>query len=62
MRVLITGAAGQDGTILATQLARENHDVLGLIKPGTPHSRLLRYVPDIQIAELDLEDLNALGG
>ena len=62
MRVLITGAAGQDGTILATQLSRENHDVLGLIKPGTPHSRLLRYVPDIQLAELDLEDINALGG
>ena len=62
MRVLITGAAGQDGTILATQLSRENHDVLGLIKPGTPHSRLLRYVPDVQIVELDLENLNAVGG
>jgi GDPmannose 4,6-dehydratase len=60
MRVLITGAAGQDGTILATQLAREGHEVLGLIKPGTAHARLLRYAPDIDLAEVDLEDIDAL--
>jgi GDPmannose 4,6-dehydratase len=60
MRVLITGAAGQDGTILATQLAREGHDVLGLIKPGTSQERLLRYVPEIQLAEIDLENLEGL--
>ena len=60
MRVLITGAAGQDGTILAAQLAREGHEVLGLIKPGTAHTRLLRYVPKIQLAEIDLENLDGL--
>jgi len=62
MRVLITGAAGQDGTILATQLAREGHEVLSLIKPGTAHTRLLRYVPEIQLAEIDLENLEGLRG
>jgi GDPmannose 4,6-dehydratase len=51
---------GQDGTILATQLAREGHDVLGLIKPGTSQERLLRYVPEIQLAEIDLENLEGL--
>ena len=60
MRVMITGAAGQDGTILATQLMREGHDVLGLIKPGTSQERLLRYVPEIQLAEIDLENLEGL--
>lgn len=60
MRVLTTGAAGQDGTILATQLAREGHETLGLIKPGTAHARLLRYVPDIHLAEIDLENLDGL--
>lgn len=60
MRVLITGVAGQDGTILATQLAREGHEVLGLIKPGTAHTRLLRYAPEVEIAEIDLEHLDGL--
>ncbi len=60
MRVLITGAAGQDGTILARWLGREGAEVVGLIKPGTPHSRLRKYVPGIQIAETDLVDVEAL--
>lgn len=61
MRVLITGAAGQDGTILSTWLARQGAEVIGLIKPGTAHSRLREYVPDIQITETDLADADALG-
>ena len=60
MRVLITGAAGQDGTLLATMLARDGVTVLGLIKPGTPHSRLQRYVPTMEIIEVDLADSEAL--
>lgn len=60
MRVLITGAAGQDGTILSTWLARDGADLVGLIKPGTAHSRLRRYVPKAQIAEVDLVDVDAL--
>lgn len=62
MRVLITGAAGQDGTLLATLLAREQVDVFGLIKPGTPHSRLRRHVPSMEIMEIDLADSVALRG
>jgi len=56
MRVLITGAAGQDGTILATLLAQDGHEVIGLVKPGTTYSRLTRYVPAIQVIEQDLAD------
>lgn len=60
MRALITGAAGQDGTILATLLAREGADVFGLIKPGTETQRLLRYVPSLQLIECDLADTPGL--
>lgn len=60
MRALITGAAGQDGTILATLLAREQVDVIGLVKPGTNTDLLRRYVPDINVAECDLGDAEAL--
>jgi len=60
VRVLITGAAGQDGTILSTWLARDGAEVVGLIKPGTPHSRLRRYVPDAHITEVDLVDVDSL--
>lgn len=60
MRALITGAAGQDGTILSTMLARTGAHVTALIKPGTPHSRLMSYVPDIEVAEVDLADARGL--
>jgi len=61
VRVLITGAAGQDGTILSTWLARDGAHVVGLIKPGTPDRRLRRYVPGIDVAEVDLVDVDSLG-
>jgi len=60
MRVLITGAAGQDGTILATMLAREGAALVGVVKPGTPFSRLERYVPGMEIAEVDMADVDVL--
>lgn len=60
MRVLITGAAGQDGTILSTLLARDGAELVGLIKPGTPRDRLLECVPSLQVAEVDLADTGNL--
>lgn len=60
MRALVTGAAGQDGTILATQLAREGADVVGIVKPGTDVALLLRYSPGITVVECDLGDVEAL--
>jgi GDPmannose 4,6-dehydratase len=60
MRALITGAAGQDGTILASLLARENADVIGLVKPGSDTSVLRRYSPQIEVMECDLADADAL--
>ena len=60
MRVLITGAAGQDGTILASHLADQDANIFGLIKPGTGAQRLQLYVPDITIVETDLADTTGL--
>jgi len=62
MRVLITGAAGQDGTILASVLERESIEVFGLIKPGTDASLLRSYAPRIDVAEVDLADVQSLRG
>ena len=60
MRALITGAAGQDGTILASHLANNGAELVGLTKPGTDHTRLLRYVPSITVIETDLADTAGL--
>lgn len=60
MRALITGAAGQDGTILATLLSRQGVDVIGLVKPRTEYSRLQRYVPSIEVRDVDMADVDAL--
>jgi len=60
MRALITGAAGQDGTILATMLARQGAHTTGLIKPRTEFDRLTRYVPEVEIIEVDLSDIDTL--
>ena len=56
MRALVTGAAGQDGTILCTKLARDGFAVTGVVKPGSDVSWLRRYAPGIDIAEVDLSD------
>ncbi len=59
---LITGASGQDGTILSRMLAREGINVVGLVKPETDTSHLIRYAPEIEIVECDLADATALTG
>lgn len=60
MRALVTGAAGQDGTILATRLAREGADVFAVVKPGTDSALLRRYAPSVNIIECDLADTDGL--
>lgn len=60
MRALITGIAGQDGTILASMLARQGAEITGLVKPGTEYERLRRYAPNVQIIDVDLSDADGL--
>lgn len=57
---LITGAAGQDGTLLAAYLTRSGFEVVGIVKPGTDTDRFRRYVPSATIVEQDLEDVDGL--
>jgi GDPmannose 4,6-dehydratase len=56
VRTLITGIAGQDGTILSAMLTREGHEVIGLVKPGTDVTLVRGYAPDVLIIECDLAD------
>lgn len=60
MRVLITGAAGQDGTILATMLHREGAEVFALVKPGTDVWEFTRYAPTAEVVECDLADSSSV--
>ena len=55
-KALITGVAGQDGTILSQILIGEGYQVTGLIKPGTGADTLLRYAPEVKILEVELRD------
>ena len=56
MKALITGVAGQDGTLLSQQLLAEGFEVVGLVKPGHDTSTLLRYAPQITVVSCDLGD------
>lgn len=60
MRALVTGAAGQDGTILCTLLEREGADVVALVKPGTDTTDLCRYAPGVTVVPSDLADTAGL--
>lgn len=53
MSILITGAAGQDGRLLARKLLSEEQRVTGICKPGTKAS-LVQYCPGINAIEVDL--------
>jgi len=60
MRALITGAAGQDGILLSQDLLASGSEVIGLVKPGTDTSFLLRYAPAVQVIDCDLSDSASL--
>jgi GDPmannose 4,6-dehydratase len=61
MRVLITGATGQDGSALAEQLA-PHHDVYGMVRGQRNPKRdwLQRLVPSLRILDGDLLDQSSL--
>ena len=54
---LITGAAGQDGRLLAARLVERGLDVVGVVRPGSPPPEGL---PRQRTVELDLRDAAAL--
>jgi GDPmannose 4,6-dehydratase len=60
MRVLITGAAGQDGLILGFKLVKQGHKVYGLVKDKNQANLLKHYNPEITVEMMDSSNLNAV--
>lgn len=60
MRVLVTGAAGFVGAVLARRLARDGHEIHALVRPGSDLWRLEGV--EAQIHSVDLAEEPAVGG
>lgn len=59
-RVVITGAAGQDGLILGLKLARLGHKVIGIVKNAEQKSFLSNYNSDIKVEILNSSKLSSV--
>ena len=57
MRVIITGAAGQDGLILGLRLARAGHEVFGIVRDEEQETLLEEYNPSVTTSVLDSSNL-----
>ena len=57
---LITGVAGQDGTLLSQMLLADGIEVVGLVKPGHDATEYRRYAPGASLVECDLGDADAV--
>lgn len=60
MRIVITGAAGQDGLILGLKLAKAGHQVIGIVRNEEQKTFLSLYNPGIQVEMLDSSTLNSV--
>ena len=56
-RIVITGAAGQDGLILGLKLAKAGHNVVGVVKNSKQKKFLKFYNPDLRAEILDASSL-----
>ncbi|MDO8733420.1 MAG: GDP-mannose 4,6-dehydratase [Actinomycetota bacterium] len=56
MKALITGVAGQDGTLLSQMLLDDGFEVVGLVKPGHDITTLQSYAPATIVLSCDLGD------
>jgi GDPmannose 4,6-dehydratase len=59
-RVVITGAAGQDGMILGLKLINAGHDVIGIVRSETQKLFLESYNPEIKVETLDCSIIRAV--
>ena len=56
-RIVITGAAGQDGLILGLKLVAAGHQVIGIVKGGDQKAFLESYNPKVKVEILDSSTL-----
>jgi GDPmannose 4,6-dehydratase len=59
-RIVITGAAGQDGLILGLKLAKAGHQVIGIVRNEEQKTFLGLYNPGIQVEILDSSTLKSV--
>jgi GDPmannose 4,6-dehydratase len=59
-RIVITGAAGQDGLILGLKLAKAGHQVIGIVRSEEQKTFLGLYNPSIQVEMLDSSTLKSV--
>jgi GDPmannose 4,6-dehydratase len=59
-RIVITGAAGQDGLILGLKLANAGHQVIGIVRNEEQKTFLGLYNPSIQVEILDSSTLKSV--
>lgn len=59
-RIVITGAAGQDGLILGLKLANTGHQVIGIVRNEEQKTFLGLYNPSIQVEMLDSSTLKSV--
>jgi len=59
-RIVITGAAGQDGLILGLKLVKAGHQVIGIVRNAEQKSFLEGYNPSIQAETLDSSTLKSV--
>ena len=60
MRIIVTGAAGQDGLILGLKLARAGHKVFGIVRDGEQETLLEKYNPSVTTSVLDSSNLSKI--
>ena len=59
-RIVITGAAGQDGLILGLKLIAAGHQVLGIVRNADQKTFLEGYNPKVTVEILDSSTLNSV--
>jgi dolichol-phosphate mannosyltransferase len=62
VRALVTGAGGFVGANLVEELAQQGHDVVAWVRPGSDNWRLDHLTGDIDVADVDLLDPEAIHG
>ncbi|MDP8200927.1 MAG: NAD(P)-dependent oxidoreductase [Candidatus Tenebribacter burtonii] len=59
-KILITGISGFIGRNVLRQLVQSHDSITAIIRPGTKHQRIEKFVNKVEFAEIDLTDIPTL--